>query len=124
MINFNFKRFLALIVLLVVSFSLNAKTLKIGARATPSIDPHFGFLTTNIAYNAHIYGFIVGKNDNSRKKCVVLSARDGKQVFRCQMARPPFSNRPQEVESCLRERLFVSLDMLFEVKPCDGLARR
>ena len=67
MINFNFKHFLVLIFLLVVSFSLNAKTLKIGARATPSIDPHFGFLTTNIAYNAHIYGFIVGKNENSRK---------------------------------------------------------
>jgi peptide/nickel transport system substrate-binding protein len=61
------KHVVAMTILVIVSFSVNAKTLKIGARATPSIDPHFGFLTTNIAYNAHIYGFIVGKNENSRK---------------------------------------------------------
>ena len=65
--NFNIKHVVAVTILLILSFSANAKTLKIGARATPSIDPHFGFLTTNIAYNAHIYGFIVGKNENSRK---------------------------------------------------------
>ena len=58
---------LASLIFLLVGFSTSAETLKIGARATPSIDPHFGFLTTNIAYNAHIYGFLVGKNENSRK---------------------------------------------------------
>ena len=37
-----------------------AAELTIGSRATPTIDPHFLFLTSNLAYNSHIYGFLVG----------------------------------------------------------------
>ena len=44
-----------------------AEDLTIGSAATPTIDPHFLFLTTNIAYNTHLYGFLVARDANARR---------------------------------------------------------
>ena len=44
----------------------HAATLTIGSRATPTLDPHFLFLTTNVAYNQHIYGLLVAKDGDAR----------------------------------------------------------
>lgn len=52
---------------LAVTAVSNAATLTIGSRATPTIDPHFLFLTTNVAYNQHIYGLLVAKDENARR---------------------------------------------------------
>lgn len=49
------------------SLGASAETLTIGARATPTLDPHFLFLTTNIAYNSHIYGLLVARDENARR---------------------------------------------------------
>jgi len=46
--------------------NLNAAELIIGARAEPSVDPHFLYLSTNIAYAKHLYGRLVDRDENSR----------------------------------------------------------
>jgi peptide/nickel transport system substrate-binding protein len=40
-----------------------AQDLRIGTRATPTLDPHFLFLGTNLAFHQHIYGRLVERDD-------------------------------------------------------------
>ncbi len=47
-----------------IAHSAFATDLVIGTRAEPSIDPHFLYLATNIAYSAHIYGKLVRADEN------------------------------------------------------------
>lgn len=61
------RKVLTLVAVAFIAASANAATLTIGARATPTIDPHFLFLTTNIAYNSHIYGLLVARDENARR---------------------------------------------------------
>jgi len=44
-----------------------AAEVKIGVRAEPSIDPHFLYLATNVAYSKHMFGRLVSRDQNSRK---------------------------------------------------------
>jgi len=41
-----------------------AAELTVGTRPEPSIDPHFLYLSSNLAYSAHIYGALVDKDEN------------------------------------------------------------
>ena len=50
-----------------IAVGANAGELTIGSRATPTIDPHFLFLTSNVAYNSHIYGLLVARDENARR---------------------------------------------------------
>ena len=47
--------FVALVITLVTPWA-GAAELTIGARSEPSIDPHYLWVTTNVAYNKHIFG--------------------------------------------------------------------
>ena len=66
-----FKRILrasaALVAGICMAGGASAAELTIGARATPTIDPHFLFLTSNIAYNSHLYGLLVARDENARR---------------------------------------------------------
>ncbi|MBU2514252.1 ABC transporter substrate-binding protein [bacterium] len=57
---------LGMILILMFSFvSVEASDLIIGARSEPAIDPHFSYLTTNIAYARHIFGVLVQSDEDS-----------------------------------------------------------
>jgi peptide/nickel transport system substrate-binding protein len=58
--------FAILVTLLLAPALLCAQEIKIGARAEPSIDPHFLYLTTNVGYSQHIFGRLVTRDDNSK----------------------------------------------------------
>ncbi len=62
------KRFLlALLFALTLSTTASrAADLTIGARFDPSIDPHFLYLSTNMAYAQHIYEPLVARDVNSQ----------------------------------------------------------
>ncbi|MBL8699185.1 MAG: ABC transporter substrate-binding protein, partial [Alphaproteobacteria bacterium] len=49
------KMLLAAAAALVLSMTARAADLTVGARFDPSIDPHFLYLSTNMAYAQHIY---------------------------------------------------------------------
>ena len=55
----------AFVTILVIS-NAGAAELIVGARAEPSIDPHFLFVDTNVAYSKHIYGTLVELDENMR----------------------------------------------------------
>jgi peptide/nickel transport system substrate-binding protein len=57
--------FVALVITLVTPWA-RAAELTIGARSEPSIDPHYLWVTTNVAYNKHIFGLLVDGDDNGR----------------------------------------------------------
>ena len=57
----------ALLVTTFITGGASAAELTIGSRATPTIDPHFLFLTSNVAYNSHIYGLLVARDENARR---------------------------------------------------------
>ena len=44
----------------------SADDLTIGARNQPSIDPHFMFVDSNVAYSYHLYGFLARSNEQSQ----------------------------------------------------------
>ena len=54
------------VLLAAVVFSISAKAaeLTIGARNDPNIDPHFLYLTPNVAYGNHVFGTLVLHDDN------------------------------------------------------------
>jgi peptide/nickel transport system substrate-binding protein len=56
-----------IIILIVVTGVARAADLRVGLRAEPSMDPHFLYLTTNLAFSAHVYGKLVRADENSRK---------------------------------------------------------
>ena len=47
--------------------SVYAADLTIGTRPEPSIDPHFLYLDSNLAYSEHIFGMLVKNDANARK---------------------------------------------------------
>ena len=53
--------------------ALHAQTLTIGAATTPSIDPHFQFLTGNLAYHRHVFGSLTQFNRGSVDPDLALS---------------------------------------------------
>jgi peptide/nickel transport system substrate-binding protein len=57
-----------IIAVVLVAGNTTAAELIIGARTEPSIDPHFLYLETNIAYAKHIFGRLVGRDNNSRRE--------------------------------------------------------
>jgi peptide/nickel transport system substrate-binding protein len=57
--------FVALVIALVTPWA-GAVELTIGARSEPSIDPHYLWVTTNVAYNKHIFGLLVDLDDDGR----------------------------------------------------------
>ena len=52
---------------LLVAGHSGAADLMIGTRAEPSIDPHFLYLGTNVAYSMHLYDMLVDQDDNLKK---------------------------------------------------------
>jgi len=57
---------LGMIALFMVFFTnVSASDLVVGARSEPAIDPHFSYLTSNIAYARHIFGVLVQSDENS-----------------------------------------------------------
>jgi peptide/nickel transport system substrate-binding protein len=57
--------FITLAITLVAPWA-GAAELTIGARPEPSIDPHYLYLGTNVAYSKHIYGILVDRDENAR----------------------------------------------------------
>lgn len=57
---------LAIAVLSVSGYAADAKDLVIGARADPAVDPHFQWLSTNVAYSRHIFDPLVKKDANAQ----------------------------------------------------------
>jgi peptide/nickel transport system substrate-binding protein len=55
--------FIILFIILTANTAVSAD-LVIGTRAEPSIDPHFLYLATNLAYSAHIYGKLTWADEN------------------------------------------------------------
>jgi len=49
-----------------LAFSAGAREIRIGARATPALDPHFLFLDSNIDYHCHLFGRLVDRADDGR----------------------------------------------------------
>ncbi|BBK36415.1 transporter [Allostella sp. ATCC 35155] len=59
---------LALLVAPGVTSGASAQELKIGARADPTVDPHYLYLSTNMAYSRHIFDALVDKDAESRRR--------------------------------------------------------
>ncbi|QTA82911.1 Extracellular solute-binding protein, family 5 [Desulfonema limicola] len=59
--------FLFIMVLIIMSQNAAGKDLTIGTQSEPSIDPHFLYLSTNIAYSKHIFGRLVDRDENGRR---------------------------------------------------------
>lgn len=59
-------RLYAGIVAALLALPAGAQEIKIGARATPTLDPHFLFLDSNIAYHYHLFGRLVDRADDGR----------------------------------------------------------
>jgi peptide/nickel transport system substrate-binding protein len=59
-------RALVALLLLCLAGAADAQTLRIGSRATPAVDPHFQWLTTNEAYSRHIFDSLVRRDAESR----------------------------------------------------------
>ncbi len=54
------------LLLCIAASAAAAQTLRIASRATPAIDPHFQWLTTNEAYSRHIFDSLVRRDAESR----------------------------------------------------------
>jgi peptide/nickel transport system substrate-binding protein len=57
-------------IVLIAAFISNNATgaeLKIGLRAEPSMDPHFIYIRTNLAYSAHVYSKLVSSDENWKR---------------------------------------------------------
>ena len=67
----NFKRTVMIVfgvvVLTLAAGGLHAADLTIGTRPEPSIDPHFFYVDSNLAYSEHIFGTLVRNDPNARK---------------------------------------------------------
>jgi peptide/nickel transport system substrate-binding protein len=50
-----------------IAYSAGAAEVTIGVRAEPSMDPHFLYLGTNVAFSKHLFGRLVDRDANSRK---------------------------------------------------------
>ena len=74
---------LALFLLLLNTPAL-AADLRIGAQNTPTLDPHFLLLDSNIAYNQHIYGALVDTDEHGRLVSDLAESwtSDGRQTWR------------------------------------------
>ncbi len=59
------RRLLLAAALLAASPAL-AQDIRIGVRATPTLDPHFLFLDSNVAYHQHLYGRLVERDNEGR----------------------------------------------------------
>jgi peptide/nickel transport system substrate-binding protein len=53
----------SIVVIVGLTTSAWAAELIIGARVTPAIDPHFNYLSANIAYNRHMFDTLIGFDD-------------------------------------------------------------
>ena len=56
----------AALLLCTATSAVSAQTLRIASRATPAVDPHFQWLTTNEAYSRHIFDSLVRRDAESR----------------------------------------------------------
>jgi peptide/nickel transport system substrate-binding protein len=61
--------------ILAAATGVGAQTLTIGAATTPSIDPHFQFLSTNIAYHRHVFGTLTQINHGTLEPDLAVSWR-------------------------------------------------
>ena len=62
--------FQAIVIVLAVAFivqCVGAAEIVIGTRTEPSIDPHYLYLATNVAYAKHVFGLLIDKNPDSRR---------------------------------------------------------
>ncbi len=59
---------LALAASLIGAATAQSAELRIGARADPSVDPHFLYLSTNMAYSRHIFDALVDKDNTSQRR--------------------------------------------------------
>jgi|SaaInl4_135m_RNA_FD_contig_31_225682_length_2922_multi_11_in_0_out_0_2 peptide/nickel transport system substrate-binding protein len=62
MVARHFKILFAAALISVVGVAAQAKDLIIGSRADPAIDPHYQWLSTNVAYSQHIFDSLVRKD--------------------------------------------------------------
>ena len=49
------KTFIGVALICIFSVTAQAKELVIGSRADPAVDPHYQWLSTNVAYSQHIF---------------------------------------------------------------------
>ena len=68
-------RGLAAGLLAAASMAVSAQTLTIGAATTPSIDPHFQFLSGNIAYHRHVFDTLTQLNHGKLEPDLAVSWR-------------------------------------------------
>jgi peptide/nickel transport system substrate-binding protein len=54
--------------LLLLSGAASAANLTIGARFEPTVDPHFFYVSTNIAYARHVFDPLVDRDENVQKR--------------------------------------------------------
>ncbi len=59
---------LVLAALCVAAQPASAAELTFGARADPSVDPHFLYLSTNMAYSRHMFDALVDKDETSQRR--------------------------------------------------------
>lgn len=59
-------QFAVAIAALLLWSSANAADLRIGTRSVPSVDPHFMFVDSNVAYGYHIYGYLARSDSRSQ----------------------------------------------------------
>ncbi len=59
---------LVLAALCVAAQPAPAAELTFGARADPSVDPHFLYLSTNMAYSRHMFDALVDKDETSQRR--------------------------------------------------------
>jgi peptide/nickel transport system substrate-binding protein len=73
-----------LAIFLLLTASAQAADLRIGTQNTPTLDPHFLLLDSNIAYNQHIYGALVDTDEHGRMVPDLAESwdSDGKQTWR------------------------------------------
>ena len=53
---------------LLLSGAVSAADLTIGARFEPTVDPHFFYVSTNIAYARHVFDPLVDRDENVQKR--------------------------------------------------------
>ena len=79
----------ALLVLLLAMPAVQAADLRIGTQNTPTLDPHFLLLDSNIAYNQHIYGALLDTDEEGRMVPDLAESwtSDGKETWRFALRR-------------------------------------
>jgi peptide/nickel transport system substrate-binding protein len=52
--------------MVVLPYVSQAKDLTIATRATPAVDPHYQWLSTNVAYSMHIFDSLVKRDEKGK----------------------------------------------------------